>query len=143
MQSYTFRLKAAIDWQTFYNFTDHQNLQELFNSAKTLELRSYTVMVCLQRFEFTAKYTAGRNNIMADCMSRDVLNHITHKQLQTKQVNTKMFHTLHHLCTSGYYQYISSSDKILCTMDHDEVTSDSEDEELAEMPSLNATRNLQ
>ena len=54
----------------FTVYTDHLNLQELFNRAKNFRAgKLYRWAVRLQEFDFTAKYIAGKNNIAADYVS--------------------------------------------------------------------------
>ncbi|MDY7090545.1 MAG: RNase H-like domain-containing protein, partial [Actinomycetota bacterium] len=57
----------------FTVFTDHKNLQELFKAGKhkkNQRLQRWIVM--LQQFDFTAKYLPGKDNYIADFLSRDI-----------------------------------------------------------------------
>ena len=59
----------------FTVFTDHKNLQELFNRAKNFRAgKLYRWAVRLQEYEFVAKYIPGQKNIFADYLSRDALH---------------------------------------------------------------------
>ena len=58
----------------FTVFTDHKNLEELFNRAKNFKAgKLYRWAVRLQDFEFDAKYIKGSKNVFADYLSRDGL----------------------------------------------------------------------
>ena len=60
----------------FTVFTDHRNLQELFNRSKNFRAgKLYRWAVRLQDYEFDAKYIEGRKNCFADYLSRDALVH--------------------------------------------------------------------
>ena len=58
----------------FTVYTDHLNLQELFNKCKNFRAgKLYRWAVRLQDFDFEAKYIPGDDNIFADYLSRDGL----------------------------------------------------------------------
>ena len=58
----------------FTVFTDHKNLQELFNRAKNFRAgKLYRWAVLLQEYEFVAQYIKGCKNVFADYLSRDAL----------------------------------------------------------------------
>ena len=132
----------------FTVYTDHLNLQELFNRARNFRAgKLYRWAVRLQEFDFTAKYIKGSKNKMADYMSRDAL-----KQLHTTPTYSEPLPStkpvpilnlyLHHLASSTNDVYSFSSDQILYAMNPDEVigTSDDEDDDLpSQMPSPNAS----
>ena len=57
----------------FIVFTDHKNLEELFNHGKSKKnQRLHRWIIMLQQFNFTAKYLPGKENYIADYLSRDV-----------------------------------------------------------------------
>ena len=59
----------------FRAFTDHQNLEELFNRAKNFKAgKLYRWAVRLQDFDFVAEHIKGKNNVFADYLSRDGLS---------------------------------------------------------------------
>ena len=109
----------------FTVYTDHQNLQELFNRAKNFRAgKLYRWAVRLQEFEFTAKYIAGHKNKMADYMSRDALYHQHTNETNNIQTDNKPNNKptpilqlyLHHLYSSTNNPYFTTSDHILYTM---------------------------
>ena len=56
----------------FTVFTDHKNLQELFKHGKSKKnQRLHRWIVMLQQFDFEALYLPGKDNIVADYLSRD------------------------------------------------------------------------
>ena len=58
----------------FKIYTDHKNLEELFNRAKNFRAgKLYRWAVRLQDFDFVAKYIKGSKNMFADYLSRDAL----------------------------------------------------------------------
>ncbi len=58
----------------FTVFTDHKNLQELFNRAQNFRAgKLYRWAVRLQEYDFLAKYLPGQKNQLADYLSRDAL----------------------------------------------------------------------
>ena len=134
----------------FTIYTDHLNLQELFNRARNFRAgKLYRWAVRLQEFDFTATYIKGKNNIMADYMSRDALkSHHTVNTQPTTQLNlnkpTPILQLyLHHLSSSTDCKYALSSDNILYAMDPNEVIGESDDEDddiiPSQMPSPNVT----
>ena len=87
--------------QQFTVYTDHMNLQELFNRAKNFKAgKLYRWAVRLQEFDFKAKYIQGKKNIMADYLSRDALQPSL-PEVDIKQPNTHNICELYiqHLCT--------------------------------------------
>ena len=118
----------------FTVYTDHLNLQELFNRAKNFRAgKLYRWAVRLQEFDFTAKYISGKNNKAADYMSRDALKsqHSTNQTTTKQSTKPKPIYQLYlqHLITTSNNPYFSFSDHIIYTMDPDEVDSGSEDDE--------------
>ena len=88
--------------QQFTVYTDHLNLQELFNRAKNFKAgKLYRWAVRLQEFDFKAKYIQGRKNIMADYLSRDALEHSL-SEADIKHPNT------HNICDL-YMQHLSTT----------------------------------
>ena len=104
--------------QHFRIYTDHKNLQELFNRAKNFRAgKLYRWAVRLQDFEFTARYIKAHKNYLADYLSRDALyrddielpsKHTTKKPnthniltLYTKHVASTIIHyqSIHHIPT--------------------------------------------
>ena len=70
----------------FRVYTDHKNLQELFNRAKDFKAgKLYRWAVRIQDFDFEAKYIEGKKNIFADYLSRDALQSIIDRK---KRANT-------------------------------------------------------
>ena len=132
----------------FTVYTDHLNLQELFNRARNFRAgKLYRWAVRLQEFDFTAKYIKGSKNKMADYMSRDALKqHHTTPTHPEPFSNTKPIPILnlylHHLSSSTHNAYSFSTEQILYAMDPDEVigSSDDEDDDLpSQMPSPNTS----
>ena len=57
----------------FTVFTDHKNLEELFKYGRTKKnQRLHRWIIMLQQFDFTAKYLPGKDNYIADYLSRDI-----------------------------------------------------------------------
>jgi len=51
----------------FHVYTDHKNLQELFNKVKDFRNgKLYSWAIRLQEYDFTAKWLAGTENIIAE-----------------------------------------------------------------------------
>ena len=129
----------------FTVYTDHQNLEELFNRAKNFRAgKLYRWAVRLQDFEFTAKYKPAKYNKMADYLSRDALlsQHTTQPINQTTLTQHKLNQPIpilqlyiSHLSLSTKTHY-ESNNHVLYVMDPDEVVSDSdEDEDISDLPS--------
>ena len=83
----------------FTVYTDHKNLEELFNRAKNFKAgKLYRWAVRLQDFDFVAKYIKGSKNIFADYLSRDALlstlPNQDHKQ-HVKTYNIMYLYTKH------------------------------------------------
>ena len=55
----------------FIVFTDHKNLENLFNYTGNKLGKLQRWMIFLQQFDFTAKYLPGKDNFIADYLSRD------------------------------------------------------------------------
>ena len=55
----------------FVVFTDHKNLENLFNYTGNKLGKLQRWMIFLQQFDFTAKYLPGKDNFIADYLSRD------------------------------------------------------------------------
>ena len=74
----------------FTVYTDHYNLQELFNKAKNFRAgKLYRWAVRLQDFDFEAKYIKGSDNVFADYLSRDALpTENTTDQMDTRDILT-------------------------------------------------------
>ena len=57
----------------FTVFTDHKNLEELFKKGPSKKLgKLQRWIILLQQYDFTAKYLQGKDNYIADYISRDV-----------------------------------------------------------------------
>lgn len=55
----------------FYLYTDHKNLEELFNKAKDFKSgKLYRWSIRLQEYDFNARYLEGEKNLVADYLSR-------------------------------------------------------------------------
>jgi transposase InsO family protein len=70
----------------FTVFTDHKNLEILFTKGpgmKSKKLQRWIVQ--LQQFDFTAKYLPGKDNYIADFLSRDVVMFCTLLPIVTKR----------------------------------------------------------
>ena len=117
----------------FTVYTDHYNLQELFNRAKNFKAgKLYRWAVRLQEFEFTAKYIKGEKNIMADYLSRDALTSIhaaTPTLIRPKTQNIYGLYMNYLAFSSHPSEHMLYPIKIT-KMDPMETTSDSEDEDI-------------
>ena len=75
----------------FTIFTDHKNLESLFNKARNYRTgKLYRWAVRLQEYEFVATHVRGKDNYVADYLSRDALHNKlkpTH-QRRKKRENT-------------------------------------------------------
>ena len=88
----------------FKVYTDHKNLEELFNRAKNFKAgKLYRWAVRLQDFDFVAAYIKGSKNIFADYLSRDALSstlpNYDHKQ-HIKTHNILYLYTKHLVSTT-------------------------------------------
>ena len=73
----------------FTVFTDHKNLEILFTKGpgmKSKKLQRWIVQ--LQQFDFTAKYLPGKDNYIADFLSRDVVLFCTLLSIETQRSDT-------------------------------------------------------
>ena len=72
----------------FTVFTDHKNLQELFKQGRTKKnQRLHRWIIMLQQFDFTAKYLPGKENYIADFLSRDIESEDEEKSEPKSQSN--------------------------------------------------------
>ena len=62
-------------------FADHKNLENLFAYTGNKLGKLHRWIVFLQQFDFTAKYIPGKENIMADYLSRDNISVCALKQV--------------------------------------------------------------
>jgi len=87
----------------FKVFTDHQNLEELFNRAKNFKAgKLYRWAVRLQDFDFIAEHIKGKNNVFADYLSRDGLTSLlppNDPPPRLKTSNIVQCYTRHHIAT--------------------------------------------
>ncbi len=97
----------------FTVYTDHKNLEELFNRAKNFRAgKLYRWAVRLQDYGFEAKYIRGTKNIFADYLSRDALNvELSANKSQQSKVKT---HNILTLYTQHMAQQTLKS-KTICT----------------------------
>ena len=128
--------------------TDHQNLQELFNRAKNFRAgKLYRWAVRLQEYEFTAKFIPGKNNQMADYMSRDAIISEHTSAPDSKPHSNKptpiLQLYLHHLCTTTTSTKCESpsTNNTLCPANtsDDVIGIEDEDVDVQEMPSPSVT----
>ena len=104
----------------FTVYTDHLNLKELFNRVKNFRAgKLHRWAVRLQEFAFTAKHIQGKNDIMADYMSRDAIKptHNTKPTPQKSKSSDILKHYLSHLCSSSHPAYIASKHHIIYSLD--------------------------
>ena len=66
----------------FTVFTDHKNLENLFNKDTTKMGKLARWIIFLQQFDFIAKYLPGKDNYIADYLSRDIQGIVTKKVMQ-------------------------------------------------------------
>ena len=112
----------------FTVYTDHLNLQELFNRAKNFRAgKLYRWAVRLQEYDFTAKYISGHKNTMADYMSRDALKpyHTDKQETNKSRTPTPILQLyLSHLSTTNKQPYTASSNHIIYTLNGSNTNSD-------------------
>ena len=88
--------------QHFTVFTDHKNLRELINHGPRLKSKKLQRWITLiQQFDFTAKYLPGKENYIADYLSREGANQmlcINTPRLTSKVREIESGFKLHHLC---------------------------------------------
>ncbi len=66
--------RTLLLYQKFTVFTDHKNLEQLFNKAKDFKSgKLYRWAVRLQDYHFECKFIEGKTNVMADWLSREGL----------------------------------------------------------------------
>ena len=126
----------------FTVYTDHLNLQELFNRAKNFRAgKLYRWAVRLQEFDFTARHIPGCNNIMADYMSRDALKQHYTTQYQPKSNKPTPILQLYltHLCSTHKDPYFTTSDHILYALDNATSVNDTSGDIPSQIPSPNAS----
>ena len=89
----------------FNVYTDHKNLQTLFNKAKNFKTgKLFRWTVRLQEFDFTCHYIPGKDNYFCDYLSRDALtDNVNISEIDYENDNNNKTHDIltlyiQHLC---------------------------------------------
>ena len=88
------KFRSFLVGRHFVVYTDHKNLQSLFNKARNYRAgKLYRWAVRLQEYEFTATHVKGKDNFVADYLSRDALHEKllpTHQQRKKRENTTNI-----------------------------------------------------